>query len=102
MPTVKEWQLAALTDGYAFPNYGADGIWGAECERVARVAVVKKRLVYTNKNLTRLVQKVVGVTADGKCGKDTDAAIRAYQYKHNLEPKDGAAGIIFYKFMLGV
>lgn len=101
-PTVREWQLAAIADGYAFPRYGADGVWGKECEAVARVAVVKKRIVYSNKNLTRLVQKVVGETPDGLCGINTDAAIRSYQYSHNLEPIDGAAGVIFYKFMLGV
>jgi hypothetical protein len=101
-PTVKEWQLAAIADGYAFPRYGADGVWGEECEAVARVAVVKKRIVYTKKNLTRLVQRFVGENPDGLCGKNTDSAIRACQSSNNLDPIDGAAGVIFYKFMLGV
>lgn len=101
VPTVKEWQLAAIADGYEFPKYGADGVWGAECEAVARKAVVKKRAVYTNKNLTRLVQKVVGVDVDGLCGSDTDSAIRAYQSKHGLVP-DGCAGLNTYKCMLNI
>lgn len=101
VPTVKEWQLAAIADGYKFPKYGADGVWGAECASVAQKAVVKKRLVYTNKNLTKLVQRVVGVDVDGLCGKDTDAAIRAYQKKHGLVV-DGAAGLNTYKCMLNI
>ena len=101
VPTVKEWQLAAIADGYKFPKYGADGVWGAECESVARKALVKKRIIYTNKNLTRLVQKVVGVTADGLCGKDTASAIRAYQHAHGLV-EDGCAGLDTYKCMLNI
>ena len=100
-PTVKEWQLAAIADGYEFPKYGADGEWGAECVSVARKAVVKKRAVYTNKNLTKLVQRVVGVDVDGKCGKETDAAIRVYQHQHGLTV-DGVAGLDTYKVMLDI
>lgn len=100
-PTVKEWQLAAIADGYKFPKYGADGAWGTECVSVAQKAIVKKRLTYTNKNLTRLVQKAVGVTVDGKCGKDTDAAIRAYQKKHGLTA-DGAVGLNTWKKILNI
>lgn len=100
-PSVKEWQLAAIADGYKFPKYGADGKWGAECESVAKKAVVKKRVFYTNKNLTKIVQRVVGVTADGKCGKDTDAAIRKYQQTNGLSV-DGAVGLNTWKKILGV
>ena len=100
-PTVKEWQLAAIADGYKFPRYGADGAWGAECVSVARSAVVKKRITYTNKNLTRLVQKAVGVTADGLCGANTDKAIRAYQKKHGLTA-DGAVGLNTWKKILNI
>ena len=98
-PTVKEWQKAAIADGYKFPKYGADGVWGSECESVARKAVVKKRLIYTNKNLTKIVQRVVGVDVDGKCGKETAAAIGTYQKQHGLTV-DKAAGVEFYKTML--
>ena len=100
-PTVLQWQKAAIADGYKFPKYGADGAWGAECESVAKKAIVKKRLTYTNKYLTKIVQQVVGVTVDGKCGKDTDAAIRAYQRKHGLTA-DGQVGINTWKKILGI
>ncbi len=100
-PSVKEWQKAAIADGYKFPKYGADGKWGAECEAVAKKAVVKQRLIWTNKSLTKLVQKVVGVTADGKCGSQTTAAIKAYQKAHGLTA-DGKVGLNTWKKMLGV
>jgi peptidoglycan hydrolase-like protein with peptidoglycan-binding domain len=100
-PTVKEWQLAAIADGYKFPKYGADGEWGAECASVLPKTVVKKQLTYTNKNLTKIVQKIVGVEADGKCGKDTDAAIRKYQSLNGLEV-DGIWGPACWKFVLKV
>ena len=100
-PTVLEWQKAAIADGFKFPKYGADGKWGTECVSVAQKAVVKKRLTYKYKNLTKLVQKVVGVNADGKCGKDTDAAIRNWQKSNGLVA-DGAVGINSWKKILGV
>lgn len=100
-PTVLEWQKAAIADGFDFPKYGADGYWGAECESVAKKAIVQKRLVYKYKNLTKIVQKVVGVTADGLCGKDTDAAIRKWQKSEGLKV-DGAVGINGWKEMLRV
>lgn len=99
--TVKVWQIAALADGYKFPKYGADGFWGAESESVAKKALVKKRLVYTNKNLTKIAQHAVGVTADGLCGKNTDAAIRAYQKANGLSV-DGCVGLNTWKKILGV
>lgn len=101
VPSVKEWQKAATADGYSFPKYGEDGVWGDECVSVAKKAIVKKRATYTNKNLTRIVQRVVGVTADGLCGKNTDAAIRVYQQKHGLTV-DGAVGLNTWKKILGV
>ena len=100
-PTVLEWQKAAIADGFKFPKYGADGKWGSECEAVAKQAVVKKRLVYTNKNLTKIVQKVVGVTADGKCGPKTTEAIKAYQVDHGLVA-DGCAGPNTWKVILNI
>lgn len=100
-PTVKEWQLAAIADGYKFPKYGADGEWGAECESVAAKAIVKKRLTYTDKNLTKIVQKVVGVEADGKFGNDTKNAVLRYQSLNGLEA-DGEVGPMTWKKMLKV
>jgi hypothetical protein len=63
--TVLDFQKAAIADGFKFPKYGADGKWGGECESVAKQAVVKKRVFYKYRNLTKLVQKIVGVDADG-------------------------------------
>lgn len=100
-PTVKEWQLAAIADGFKFPKYGADGEWGTECESVAKKAVVKKRLTYKYRNLTKLVQRHLGVEVDGKCGKDTAAAIKEYQKLHGLVA-DGECGINTWKCILNV
>ena len=100
-PTVKEWQKAAIADGYTFPKFGADGIWGSECASVAAKAIVKKKATYTNKNLTRIVQAAVGVEVDGLCGAKTDAAIKTYQKKHGLTV-DGAVGLNTWKEILGV
>lgn len=101
VPTVKEWQLAAIADGFKFPKYGADGEWGAECASVAQKAVVKKRAYWANKNLTRIVQRVVGVEVDGKCGNDTQKAIIDYQRKNGLTA-DGSVGLNTWKKILGV
>jgi N-acetylmuramoyl-L-alanine amidase len=98
---VRAWQKAAMADGFKFPKYGADGEWGKECETVAKQAIVKKRLTYKYKNLTKIVQKAVGVTADGKCGNKTVAAIKAYQKKHGLKA-DGCVGLNTWKKILGV
>lgn len=100
-PTVREWQLAAMSDGFKFPKYGADGKWGSECESVARKANCYKRLIYKNKNLTKIVQRVVGVDADGKFGNLTKAAVIKYQKANGLAA-DGIVGTQAYKKMLGI
>lgn len=99
--SVKEWQLAAIADGFSFPKYGADGEWGDECAGVARKAIIKRRLFYRYKNLTRLVQKALGITVDGKCGKETKAAIIAFQEKHGLTP-DGEVGLNTWREILDI
>lgn len=96
--TVLAWQKAAIADGFSLV---ADGLWGAECVSVAQKAVVKKRDTYEYKNLTKIVQKAVGVTVDGKCGADTAKAIKTYQKKHGLIA-DGACGLNTWKKILGV
>ena len=102
VPTVRQWQKAAIADGFKFPEYGADGVWGKECESVAKKAIVKKRLTgYKYKYLTKIVQQVVGVKVDGKCGRMTREAIKEYQSKHGLTP-DGAVGIKTWKKILKV
>lgn len=98
---ILEWQNAAIADGLSFPKYGADGEWGSECEFVASVAIVKKRSTWTYRNLTKIVQKAVGVKADGKCGSDTKEAIIAYQKKNGLTA-DGCVGLKTWKKILGV
>lgn len=98
---VKEWQQAAIKDGYKFPKYGADGAWGSECESVAKKAKCKKQLIYRNKNLTKIVQKAVGVTADGLFGTTTKNAVIAYQKKKGLSA-DGIVGLNTWKKILGV
>ena len=98
---VKEWQKAAIADGFKFPKYGADGKWGSECESVASKAIVKKRVTYKYKNLTKIVQKAVGASIDGKCGTKTDAAIRAYQKAHGLTV-DGCVGLNTWRSILGI
>ena len=101
-PTVLEWQEAAIKDSFKFPKYGADGKWGDECKEVACKAIVKKRkLRYKYKNLTKLVQRVINVTDDGKCGKETKKAIIAYQIANNLT-SDGKVGLETWEHMLNV
>ena len=98
---VLEWQKAAIADGFKFPKYGADGKWGNECESVAKQAICKKRLTYKYKNLTKIVQKAVGVTVDGKFGNDTKNAVIKFQKLIGLAP-DGCVGINTWKKILGV
>lgn len=98
---VQDWQKAAIADGFKFPKYGTDGKWGSECESVARQALVKKRSIYKYKNLTKIVQKAVGVTADGLCGSKTHSAIVSYQKKNSLVA-DGVVGLNTWKKILGV
>lgn len=99
--TVKQWQVAAIADGFKFPKYGADGEWGVECIAVAKQAVLRQRLTYKYRNLTKIVQKAVGVEADGKYGYKTKQAVKAYQKKKGLSA-DGVVGLATWKKILGV
>ena len=99
---VLRWQNAAIKDGFKFPKYGADGAWGAECETVARQAICKKRVGwYRYKNLTKIIQEVIGVTQDGKFGNDTRAAVIKWQAANGLVA-DGAVGLNSWKKILGI
>ena len=100
-PTIKEFQQALIKDGYRLPKYGADGYWGNETLQAATKAILKRSVIYRNKNLTALVQKAVGVTADGKYGANTEKAVKAYQKVNGLTA-DGIVGINTYKKILGV
>lgn len=95
---VLAWQYACIADGFFL---AADGVWGAECVATAKKAIVKKRTTYQNKNLTKIVQRAVGATVDGKCGSKTASAIKSYQKKHGLTV-DGAVGLNTWKKILGV
>lgn len=102
--SILEWQKAAIADGFSFPKYGADGEWGNECETIAKKAIVKKRLTYKYPNLTKIVQKAVGMAdaeIDGKCGKKTEDAIITYQIVNKLYA-DGHVGISTWKSLLGI
>lgn len=99
---IKDWQKAAIADGYKFPKYGADGKWGTESEAVAKKAVLKKVLVFNkNKNLVKIVQAKVGVAADGKFGAGTKEAVIKFQKKNGLTA-DGVVGLATWKKILGV
>ena len=98
---VLNWQKAAIADGFKFPKYGADGKWGSECEAVAKQAICKKRLTYKYKNLTKIVQSTVGVTADGKFGDNTKSAVVKFQKLVGLQA-DGIVGLNTWKKILGV
>jgi N-acetylmuramoyl-L-alanine amidase len=102
---ILSWQKAAIQDGFSFPKYGADGKWGNECVTVAKMAVCKKQLVgYKYHNLTRIIQKAVGVTVDGKFGNDTKKAVIAYQKKCGFTgiDVDGCVGLKTWKKILGI
>lgn len=98
---IKEWQNAAIKDGFKFPVCGADGEWGSECESVARKAICKKRTTYKYKNLTKIIQEVVGATVDGKFGKSTRKCVMRWQEKNGLSA-DGEFGILSWKKLLNV
>lgn len=99
--TVFEWQKAAIKDGFKFPVYGADGAWGSECERVAKKAIVRRRLTYKYKNLTKLVQRAVGVDTDGLYGPKSAEAVKKYQIENCLVA-DGEVGLNTWKKILGI
>ncbi len=106
---VKTWQKAAIADGFNLPS-GADGIWGKECESVAKKAICKKPLVdydYKNKNLTKFIQNYLGFTdpdVDGLYGAKTQEAVKAYQKSVGFtgEDVDGIVGLNTWKKILGV
>lgn len=100
--SVLEWQKAAIADGFKFPKYGADGKWGSECETVAKQAICKYRLLnYKYRNLVKIIQRVVGVKADGKFGAGTKKAVVVFQKANGLVA-DGIVGLNTWKIILGV
>lgn len=98
---VLSFQMAAYADGFKFPKYGCDGQYGNETESVMKQCIVKRRLIHKYKNATKLVQRLLNVDQDGKCGPITSQAIKEFQKKHNLEV-DGAVGSLTWKKLLGI
>lgn len=104
--SVKEWQQAALLDGFSFPKYGADGEWGAECEGVARNLLIQQWPdgKYRYPHATKIAQRLMGMPAaeqDGLCGPKTTAAIRAAQASFGLVA-DGGIGLATWEKLLGI
>ena len=98
---IKTWQKAAVADGFKFAS-GADGIWGKECENVAKDAICKRCYwPWKNRNLTKIIQKAIGVEADGKFGKETKDAVIEWQGLMGLVA-DGVVGINSWKKILGI
>ena len=98
---ILEFQLAAQKDGFEFPKYGADGYYGKETEDVMKICIVKRRETFKNKNVTKLVQQLLGINDDGLCGKNTENAIKTFQSKHGLI-SDGCVGLKTWKVLLNI
>ena len=97
---VKQWQTAAIADGYKLPRFGADGSWGGECEAVAKKAICRKYIVgFKNKSLTKIVQNIIGVEADGLFGNGTRNAVIVWQRNNGLTA-DGVVGYNTWKEMV--
>lgn len=88
---ILSFQRAAVADGIKLKQYGCDGKYGAETEAAMKQCVVKRRLFYKYKNATKLLQRLLGITQDGLCGKETSDAIKNFQKKNNLT-LDGCCG----------
>ena len=98
---IKQWQKAAIADGFKFAS-GADGIWGKECETVAKKAICKRCYwPWKNKSLTAFYQGLIGIEADGKFGAETKKAVISWQSKNSLTA-DGIIGINTCKKLLGI
>ena len=95
------WQKAAIKDGFNFGENSVNGTWTNECEKVISKAICKKRVTYKYKNLTKIVQKAVGVSVDGLFGANTKQAVIKYQKRLGLL-QDGIVGPKTWKKILGV
>lgn len=96
---IKAWQTAAKADGYAIK---ITGIWDEQTKSITKVAICKKQLIgYKNRNLTKIVQKAVGVETDGKFGKGTKDAVIKWQ-KLMVLTADGVVGYNTWRKILGV
>lgn len=98
---VLSFQRAAIADGVKLSQFGCDGYYGSETKRAMEKCVVKRRLFYKYKNCTKLVQRLLGITVDGLCGKNTAKAIKEFQQKNGLEP-DSCCGVKTWEKLLGI
>ena len=94
-------QKAAIADGAKLPKYGADGYYGEETEEAMKKCVVKRRIIHQYKNCTKLVQRLLNIDADGKCGPKTEQAIKNFQQQNQLVV-DGHCGPKTWHKLLGV
>ena len=94
---VLRFQKAAMADGVDLPQYGADGVWGAETAGAASQYV---QYGMTGERV-RLVQSLVGADVDGIFGDETLQAVKAFQAKCSLAV-DGIVGIETWKALLEV
>lgn len=100
---VQAWQTAAARDGFKFAS-GADGIWGKECEVVAKAEAAQLMVGSKNNDLIKFVQKQLGFKGDdvdGIFGSKTKNAVKKYQKKKKLK-QDGIVGYNTYKALCGV
>lgn len=97
---VKEWQKAAQKDGFLLAS-GIDGVFGKESEKVAKKAVCRVYKEYKYTNLTKIIQKKIGVNPDGKFGEKTKIAVEKWQKQNGLKA-DGIVGFNTWKKILNV
>lgn len=100
---VKAFQQAAIKDGFKnILTKGANGIWDEDCIEVAKKAVLyKTKYPWRLKNLTKVLQKELGLSKDGKFGVGTHSKVLGYQKKNKLTA-DGIVGLNTWKKILGV
>lgn len=97
--TIRAWQTAARADGYAIQ---IDGIWGGDSVAVAKKAICQKQLIgYKNRNLTKFIQKAIGITDDGKFGNGTKKAVTDWQKRMGIVA-NGKVGYDTWCKILGV
>lgn len=90
---VKELQKALNTDLKL--NLDVDGIIGPKTKEAMAKVIIKAPLLGSNKkypNINKFVQKQVGVTADGKYGKNSKNAVKKFQKSKGITA-DGEVGI---------
>lgn len=96
--TIYKWQKAAVSDGFKLSK---SSMWDSESIDTAKNAICKKRKQFKYPNLTKFLQKEIGVESDGKFGALTEKAVKKYQKANDLRA-DGIVGLQTWKKILGV